>query len=193
MVGVLLGAFFLLFMLACVLAARHMNDLQREVQVQDAIIEDMQRVAVVRQRQLNTFKNRLFKELIKKAELDEARIMGLVDTEVDLVNSLAALQGIVQRNEGYMIELAHGHNNLGEITGVTVSCQARFGHKFECVNILMGSDEPVYEFKCSVCGLTNAVEDSLLTAKEKKMAQKYIDSFQKPKKSIKKKRGQKNG
>lgn len=189
-----------LFALVLVLLVVHLLDVLKE---RDAMIESLveddvdfanvrmalQSVMVTRQEQFNGFKSRLFDELTKRDEYVNGILESMAEDDVMAANARAALQRVVQHNEEYLRKLVNSHNGLFELANLSLCCQARSGHKFECVGVEMGDEEPVYTFVCKDCSLRYGVLDSNLSKKEEALAKKYVNATYMPKKKRSTKKG----
>ena len=172
-----IGFVFFLVMFVSILTRNRMDDLDGQIRMQDAIIEDMQRAAVVRYKQLNAFKSRLYDQLTASDKVIKDILAGLLDDDIDAANTRGALLEQIRLQTEAYAELEDGHNTLVRLVSESHICQVRGGHKFECVELRMGEEVPVYGFDCPVCHMWYRAWDFELTKKEKKLAQKYIDSF----------------
>lgn len=191
--AIALGLFVLVLVLILlhqlILTSNRIDGLESLLRAQDATISNMLGAAVNRQKQFNEFNSSLSDELKKRDEYVNGILNELVIDDAASANTRAALQRIVQRNEEHLRELENAHDSLFELAHQSLFCQARSGHKFECIGVEMGDEEPIYTFMCKDCTLQYDILDSSMSRKEEVLAKRYVNTTYMPKKKRSMKKG----
>jgi hypothetical protein len=121
--------------------------------------------------------DRFYKSLLERDREFGKVFDSLFQDDLDAANTRAALLKQMELiNEAYEAL----YDDFGELwmnAAKSFECEARGGHKFECIEAYMEDEEPRFVFECSVCEFCYGVFESELSKKEERLAKKYIDSF----------------
>lgn len=177
---------FCLFLVQVVVVKEKLDELQRqrdldfEVFIEGNAEEDDLHLEAARavddlNLELKNHEERTSHALIAAARASDYAIDSM---KREVGKSLFAIYDMEQDVLERLGRLESGIDDLAECALKSLVCQARNGHAFECVLVVIDdAGEADYQFCCTKCGLSYWQKDGNLNKKEERWAQKYIDSF----------------
>jgi len=119
---------------------------------------------------------------VARMEKHRAHTVGAMTDQLVAITSL--IEGLIENDlDAATIRALHSQNQddmadrvdaLQVWTLDSLICAHRSGHNFECTDVTMGKEQPIYRFECKDCHLAYAVLDSKLTKKEAAIAKAFV-------------------